>query len=154
MLKRLLLLVLMTVTVWAKPTILFCKVTKVYDGDTIKIDCVLGIVSVRLRNIDAPELRQTGGISSRDHLRSICPAGTQVYVYSYGRDRYGRILGDVYLAGDSVDLSRQQVSVGHAWVYRSYCKDVTWYRLEDRARQQHLGLWTSVPTPPWEFRSK
>lgn len=52
-----------------------------------------------------------------------------VLVAETGRDRYGRVIGTVYLSGN-VDVSAQMVREGMAWVYRQYAKDRGLYELE------------------------
>lgn len=52
---------------WAHPD--FGVVTSVIDGDTIKVQVAEGPVTVRLRDIDAPELNQPGGGAATRALR-------------------------------------------------------------------------------------
>ncbi len=66
-------------------------------------------------------------------------------------DRYGRIVGRVYV-GD-IDVNRELVAEGFAWVYRKYSNDAELLRLEAEAKQKGLGLWAKPnPIPPWEWR--
>ncbi len=66
-------------------------------------------------------------------------------------DRYGRIEGRVYV--DGVDVNRELVAGGVAWVYRKYSNDADLLELEADARQKGLGLWADPnPIPPWEWR--
>ena len=66
-------------------------------------------------------------------------------------DRYRRIVGRVYV--DGVDVNRELVAGGFAWVYRKYSNDVELLELEARAMERRLGLWTDPnPIPPWEWR--
>jgi len=53
---------------WAQDTNLVI-VTSVIDGDTIKVQVAEGPVTVRLRDIDAPELNQPGGGAATRALR-------------------------------------------------------------------------------------
>jgi len=66
-------------------------------------------------------------------------------------DRYGRIVGRVYV--DGLDVNRELVARGMAWVYRKYSNDPELLRLEAEAREKGLGLWADPnPVPPWEWR--
>jgi endonuclease YncB( thermonuclease family) len=66
-------------------------------------------------------------------------------------DRYGRIVGRVYV-GD-IDVNRELVAQGFAWVYRRYSNDAELQELESGAKQKGLGLWADPnPIPPWEWR--
>lgn len=90
------------------PNIKYGKVVKVYDGDTITIatkfmnDDNFYKFSVRLRNIDTPELRSK---DSNERLCAKCArhflAGlilnTVVTLKNVDYDKYGRILADIYL---------------------------------------------------------
>ena len=93
-----------------KPTFTYGKVIKVYDGDTI----TMGVYenkkylkySIRLAGIDAPELRtpheieKKAGYFVRDRLREkIMDRFLEIEVH--GLDKYGRVLGDLYLPSSS-----------------------------------------------------
>ncbi len=73
------------------------KVVKITDGDTLTIlDANYKEHKIRLAGIDAPERKQAYGLASPKHLASIV-AGKQVTVEYQKRDRYGRILGKVWV---------------------------------------------------------
>ena len=148
---RLLAYALLFGVAYAKPTHLAGRVISVHDGDTLRCETVVGNVSIRIRNIDAPELKQPGGIASRDYLRSYVKKGDSVDIDSYGRDKYGRVLGNVR-ASDGSDVATKQVMAGWAWAYRAYLDGPNWVTLEQQARTDKRGIWAGVPVPPWEFR--
>ncbi len=81
--------------------------------------------------------------------------GQVVGVVEIDRDRYGRIVGRIYLG--SRDIKREMVAEGHAWVYRKYMRDESLLEDETASREAMLGLW-SLPeaqrVPPWEWRRK
>jgi len=94
------------------------KVVKITDGDTLYVlDANYQEHKIRLAGIDAPERKQAYGLASRKHLASIV-AGKQVTVEYQKRDRYGRILGKVWING--VDACLEQVKAGFAWHYKKY----------------------------------
>ncbi len=77
--------------------------------------------------------------------------GKQARVVEVTVDRYGRIVGRVYV--DDTDVNRELVAQGFAWVYRKYSNDAELLRLEAEAKQKGLGLWADPnPIPPWEWR--
>lgn len=134
------------------------KVVGLSDGDTITVlsrDEVQ--YKIRLAGIDAPEKRQAYGDKSRAHLASLV-FGKWVAVDWTKRDRYGRIIGKVSVAGQDVCLD--QIRNGMAWHYKKYAADQDWsdrslYAAAERdALRDRRGLWKdAAPVPPWEFRS-
>jgi endonuclease YncB( thermonuclease family) len=102
------------------------KVVGVADGDTITVlrwfeekdtrSSVKGYkqVKVRLAQIDAPEKSQAFGQTSKQSLSDLV-FGKQVRVVQETVDRYGRIVGRVYV--NDMDVNAEQVSKGMAWVY-------------------------------------
>lgn len=107
---------------------------------------------LRLTEIDTPERAQPWGARARQALADKV-FQREVQVASAGEDRYGRLLGRVYLGGR--DVNREMVREGHAWVYRRYSSDIWLLDDERHAREARLGLW-SLPeaeqVPPWEWR--
>ena len=128
-------------------------VIRVLDGDTLEILQDKKPVRVRLANIDAPEKKQDYGRWSTDMMKSLV-AGKTVTVTYFQRDRYGRILGQVY-APDGMNVNHFMVRAGAAWVYEQYNTDPVLPVLQGEARQQKRGLWAdSAPVPPWVWRSR
>ncbi len=58
--------------------------------------------------------------------------GKQARVVEVTIDRYGRIVGRVYVEG--VHVNRELVAQGFAWVYRKYSDDAELLRLEAEAK--------------------
>lgn len=84
-------------------------VVAIQDGDTIDVLVNRQPVRVRLAQIDAPEKRQAFGTRSRQALAELV-FRQSVRVAETGRDRYGRVIGTVYLG--SVDVNAQMVREG------------------------------------------
>ena len=97
------------------------RVVRVLDGDTIDVMLSQHPVRVRLVNIDAPEKKQDYGRWSEKIMKSLI-AGKTVTVTYFQRDRYGRILGQVY-APDGMNVNHFMVRAGAAWVYEQYNTD-------------------------------
>jgi len=107
------------------------KVTKVVDGDTIDVDIDLGFdisfsSRVRLAGIDTPESRtadkmeKTLGLESKEYLKKAIDASKSVVIKTEKMDsseKYGRILGWLYLDGSAVSVNEQMIADGYAWGY-------------------------------------
>jgi micrococcal nuclease len=107
------------------------KVTGVVDGDTIDVDIDLGFnVSfsqrVRLAGIDTPESRtsdkfeKTLGLESKEYLKSKLKDAKLVVIKTEKPDsseKYGRILGWLYVDGDTVSVNDHMIEDGYAWGY-------------------------------------
>lgn len=132
------------------------KVTNISDGDTIRVITPAGVEErIRFYGIDAPESGQPyGKLATKFVDATIAAAGYRVEIVEVERDRYGRIVGMVIV--DGVNLSREAVKAGYAWVYNKYCKRPEcqeWKVLEQKARANNLGLWREPDAvPPWEWR--
>lgn len=129
----------------------------VSDGDTITVlESPSRQVKVRLMGIDAPEKKQPFGQVSKKNLSDLS-FGRTVDVVWRKHDRYGRVVGQVFV--DGKDTGLEQIKHGLAWHYKNYMKeqdpaDRTKYTVaENAARKSNIGLWSDPsPIPPWEFR--
>ncbi len=131
-------------------------VLKVIDGDTIYIKSDNGRKKVRLRHIDAPEIRQSYGKEAKIFLDKQID-GKKIIVNSDYKDRYGRDIGDIFVYNndEAIYINAKLIKSGHAWVYKSYRKNTYLMNLENFARENMLGLWKDKSAiEPWEFRSK
>ena len=104
------------------------KINRVIDGDTIDIDIDLGFhitVShrVRLKDIDAAETRtkdleeKKKGIEARLWLEKELARKGEWIIETYKEDKYGRILGTLYLIGDPVTVNEKMLNEGIAKPY-------------------------------------
>lgn len=132
---------------------LYGKVVAIADGDTFALLTVdKQQVKVRLSEIDTPERAQPFGTRARQALSDLI-FSKQVRVVQEDIDRYGRLVGHVYVGG--IHVNRQLVRDGMAWAYRQYLKDKSLLQDEQEARQAKRGLWSLPSTeqvPPWEWR--
>lgn len=134
---------------------LWGKVVKVSDGDTVTLlinDSKT--IKVRLSEIDAPEKNQPWGNNSKQAL-TLLVATKYVSLISSGKDKYGRILGTLYLGEQNIN--KLMVKNGDAWAYTKYVSDREYFRLQDQAKNSKVGLWTlssNQAIPPWEWRQK
>ena len=128
------------------------KVVAITDGDTIKVldDLDKGVLKIRLNKIDAPEKNQAFGQKSKQYLSNLV-FGKQVIIRFKEIDRYGRILGLIYI--DGVEVNLQMVKAGMAWHYAYYDKTPAYIEAEKKARASKVGLWIDPePISPYEFR--
>jgi endonuclease YncB( thermonuclease family) len=143
------------------------KVIAVSDGDTITVLAPGNRpTKVRLAGIDAPERAQPFGQKSRQHLADLV-FGKEVRVSVVDKDRYGRIVGIVYVPkpipnGEIIiDVDLAQIESGHAWAYRDYLRGLPagkagrYVAAEKDAKEKRQGLWTDKsPEPPWQYRKE
>lgn len=130
------------------------KVIKISDGDTftgINNDNLQ--IKFRIYAIDAPEKKQAFGSKSKDYLSSLI-FGKTITVNVLQQDNWGRYITKA-ITPDGKDVSYLMLINGYAWHYSKYDSAHKYQEAEQKARQQHIGLWSdNQPTPPWEFRKK
>lgn len=99
-------------------------ITRVYDGDTVDVQCDLGfdtwrITKVRIRGIATRELSMEGGEEARDFLIGLLPSRSlptepTCIVYSYKWDKYApRVDGDILLFNGRL-VSELMIESGYA----------------------------------------
>jgi micrococcal nuclease len=107
------------------------NVTSVVDGDTIDVVVDLGFdimfaSRVRLAGIDTPESRTTDkaekilGLESKEYLKKQLKDAKSVVIKTEkmnSSEKYGRILGWIYVNGDTVSLNDKMINDGYAWGY-------------------------------------
>jgi micrococcal nuclease len=107
------------------------KVTNVVDGDTIDVEIDLGFdisfsSRVRLAGIDTPESRTTNkaekvlGLEAKEYVKSKIKDAKEVVIKTEKIDsseKYGRILGWLFLDGSKVSVNEQMIADGYAWGY-------------------------------------
>jgi micrococcal nuclease len=107
------------------------EVKNVVDGDTIDVVIDLGFdilfaSRVRLAGIDTPESRTTDkaekvlGLEAKEYLKKCLKDSKSVVIRTEKMDsseKYGRILGWVYVNGESESLNNKMINDGYAWGY-------------------------------------
>ena len=107
------------------------EVKNVVDGDTIDVIIDLGFdilfaSRVRLAGIDTPESRTTDkaekalGIEAKEYLKKQFKDAKSVVIRTEKMDsseKYGRILGWVYVNGESESINNKMINDGYAWGY-------------------------------------
>jgi endonuclease YncB( thermonuclease family) len=126
------------------------RVSRVIDGDSIKVKIDGMEVPIRLVGIDAPELGrkknepgQPYGRKATKYFASLVLNKT-ITIKEYGADRYGRILGVVFVNGTNVNL--QMVKAGLAEVYRGkqprYFNVKIYQDAEAEAKKAKRNMWS------------
>jgi micrococcal nuclease len=107
------------------------KVLRVVDGDTIDVDIDLGFnVSytqrVRLAGIDTPESRTTDlkekalGLEVKEYLKNLLDGAEDIVIQTEKPDsseKYGRILGWIFINDEDTSLNEKMINEGYAWEY-------------------------------------
>jgi micrococcal nuclease len=107
------------------------KVENVVDGDTIDVLIDLGFdilfqSRVRLAGIDTPESRTKDlkekalGLESKEYLKKALKDAKSVVIKTEKMDsseKYGRILGWLYVNGDTESVNDKMINDGYAWGY-------------------------------------
>ena len=142
------------------------RVVGVADGDTVTVlDADKVQHKIRLAGIDAPEKAQAFGNRSKQNLSDLV-FQKDVRVDWDKRDRYGRIVGKVWVQPVScpacpmtLDAGHAQITVGLAWWYRKYANEQApetrgqYEFSEQEAKAKRVGLWREAePVPPWDYR--
>ncbi len=125
------------------------KVIRVIDGDTIVVQKGSIKLTIRLVGIDAPEIskkkHEPGQPFSQQSTKFLAKLtlNKSADIKSYGADRYGRILAEVFVDGRNVNL--QMIKHGLAEVYRGtpaagHNMEPYW-QAEEEARKSVRGIW-------------
>jgi micrococcal nuclease len=107
------------------------KVLKIVDGDTIDVDIDLGFSisytqRVRLAGIDTPESRTKDkaekalGLESKKYLADRLKDAKNIVIKTEkinSTEKFGRVLGHLFINGDDVSLNMELIDNGYAWPY-------------------------------------
>jgi micrococcal nuclease len=127
-----------------------CKVTYVFDGDTLL--CRLSDISIKIRlvGIDAPETSnnkagtgQRFGQQAKKYLAKRV-LNRSVVIKGYGLDTYNRILGELFINNKNVNL--EMIRMGLADVYKGELPEgfdpVPFIAAEKEAKEKLKGIWS------------
>ena len=107
------------------------KLIAVIDGDTIDVDIDLGfdislMKRVRMAGIDTPESRTSDkfekvlGLEAKEYLKKHIKDATTIVIKTElpdSSEKYGRILGWVYIDGQVKSINETMIEDGYAWGY-------------------------------------
>lgn len=127
------------------------------DGDSFTLSHASVTTAVRLRGLDAPEIRQKCadaggrpwrcGIGARDALVGLAPRGSPIRCRVDGTDRFSRALSRCTLRNGR-DLGAVLVEAGWAMA-----TDEDYVVEEDAARSARRGIWQGSFLSPAEWRA-
>ena len=104
------------------------KINRVIDGDTVDLDIDLGFGvtlshRVRLKDINAAETKtvdlqeKAKGLAAKEWLEKELSREGEWIIETTKEDKYGRILGTLYLVGDPVTVNERMLNEGIAEPY-------------------------------------
>ena len=125
------------------------QVLKIVDGDTIDVDIDLGFdisftSRVRLAGIDTPESRTTDkkekalGLEVKQRLKDVLSKSSSVIIRTEKPDsteKYGRILGWIFIDGAEKSINEALIADGYAWGYMGETKIKDFALLEAKRKQ-------------------
>lgn len=133
-------------------------VTRIIDGDTLRINIEGVEMPVRLWGIDAPEMTQRNGPEAKEWLEMMVPEGSRTTIHPVNRDRYGRI---VAVVDNDTEVAVNFTMVVRGWAYhhRQYDPRVNGClaHAERAARDSRMGVWkdgVNGGERPWDRRRK
>ena len=121
------------------------RITRVVDGDTVDVASMCRRYRIRLKGVDAAELRSRDGRRARDWATERL-AGQRITWQAVGVDRYGRFVGNVRLA-DGTFVNAEVIRAGYARVNTDFPPEdlEQFQQLEQEARDAGRGLWGEPP---------
>ena len=107
------------------------EIHKVVDGDTIDASIDLGFdisleKRIRLGGIDTPESRTTDarekalGLEVNEWLKHRLEGAKDILIKTElpdSTEKYGRIIGHLFVNGEEVSINNQMINEGYAWEY-------------------------------------
>ena len=124
------------------------SVGRVVDGDTIDADIDLGFdisltKRIRLAGVDTPESRTKDlkekelGIDAKNWLKHRLEGAEDIIIRTElpdSTEKYGRIIGNLYINGEDASLNNQMITEGYALKYDGGTKDKDWEPLREIRR--------------------
>lgn len=124
------------------------SVGKVVDGDTIDASIDLGFdisleKRIRLAGVDTPESRTKDveekklGLDAKNWLKHRLEFAKDIIIRTElpdSTEKYGRIIGHLYINGEEVSLNNQMITEGYAREYFGETKNKDWEPLREIRR--------------------
>ena len=124
------------------------EVHKVVDGDTIDADIDLGFdisltKRIRLAGVDTPESRTTDakekalGLEVKEWLKHRLEGAKDILIKTElpdSTEKYGRIIGHLYINGEATSVNNQMIAEGYAWEYDGGTKKKDFALLESKRK--------------------
>lgn len=138
------------------------KVTGVVDGDTIDVELDLGFnisysQRVRLAGIDTPESRTKDkmekalGLEVKQRLKDTLSKAETIVIRTElpdSSEKYGRILGWLFLDGAEMSVNEALVADGYAWGYLGDTKIKNFEELASKRKTKEMKDSLALKYPP------
>jgi len=119
------------------------SIAKVVDGDTIDANIDLGFdislsKRIRLAGIDTPESRTKDeyekklGLESKEWLKKHLEGAKDILIKTElpdSTEKYGRIIGHLYINGEEISVNNKMITEGYAWEYDGGTKQKDFWSL-------------------------
>lgn len=141
----------------SEPTVVvdgtLATVARMIDGDSLELtivgdpDIAGDRVETRLIGINAPEFLDCQGPAAKEALDEVL-AGRTMTLEHYGFDRFGRLLAELFVDGESVN----QALVRAGWALALHGDEKDWTAEMAEAAEDGLGMWDApdLCEPPAE----
>ena len=111
-----------------------CKVVSVYDGDSCRVvfnhNGQINKWNIRMNGYDSPEMRpskskpnreaeKAAAVKAKEYLKSLIMKDKQLVYIKCGKfDKYGRLLGEIYInKNDKKSINQIMVDERHGYAY-------------------------------------
>ena len=125
------------------------SIHKVVDGDTIDADIDLGFdisltKRIRLAGVDTPESRTSDdnekkyGLEAKEWLKHRCEGATNIVIKTElpdSTEKYGRIIGHLFINNEPTSLNDQMIVEGYAWTYDGGTKKKNFAELDAKRKK-------------------
>lgn len=125
------------------------EIYKIVDGDTIDAAIDLGFdisltKRIRLAGVDTPESRTADanekkyGLESKDWLKHRCEGAKDILIKTElpdSTEKYGRIIGHLFINGEATSLNNQMIAEGMAWSYQGGTKVKNFAELDAKRKK-------------------
>ena len=125
------------------------SIHKVVDGDTIDADIDLGFdisltKRIRLAGVDTPESRTSDanekkyGLESKEWLKKRCENAKNILIKTElpdSTEKYGRIIGHLFINDEETSLNNQMIIEGYAWSYDGGTKKKNFAELDAKRKK-------------------
>ena len=125
------------------------QITRVVDGDTIDASIDLGFdialeKRIRLAGVDTPESRTTDanekkyGLQSKEWLKYKVENAKDILIKTElpdSTEKYGRIIGHLFVNDQETSLNDQMIVEGYAWPYDGGTKKKNFVELDAKRKK-------------------
>jgi micrococcal nuclease len=128
------------------------NVVTVHEGDRLTIRHNGRSETIRLKDVDCPDLQQPYGKQAKLAMAAYV-GNREVVVRGLTRDKQGRVSAEILLH-DGRNVGREMLKEGLAWWQRSTSSNASFEVIEELAKAAGKGLWAdSDPVPPWKWKA-